>query len=132
MIRLEMGESKYAIWYLYSLGIESLDEIDTWFATIADLDGLTIDLLELEDTFEKSSEGGGLQASISVEEAKNNLADFIRETHADNISTCMHYKGARTLHADINCIKRTLFIGTCKKDKSTFDELDRILTTVEI
>ena len=100
----------------------------TWFVAISSLNDLTIRRIQLIDTSGRNSEGAGL-TEISVAVAKSNLANSIREAHADYVSTRAFYKGVSII-IGVDLDDWTLSIVANKNDKDVLDELENIFTTM--
>lgn len=129
MIKLRVKETATNLVYFYNVDtIKTLDGLGIWFVTISSLNDLTIRRIQLIDSSGRNAEGAG-STEIDVAVAKNNLANSIREAHADTVSISTLYKGA-SIVIGVNCSDWTLSIVANKKDKDALDALENTFTTM--
>lgn len=129
MIKKRVKEDAKNLAYFYDMDtIKTLDDLAVWFAAILSLNDLTIRCIELMDSSGRNSEGAG-STEIDVAVAKNNLANSIRETHADTVSVSALYKGV-SIEFGINRDDWTFSIAANKKYKDALDALENIFATM--
>lgn len=129
MIKIRLKETATNLVYIYNLDtIKSLDELGIWFAGVTSISDLTIRRIQLIDSSDKNAEGAG-STEIDVAIAKNNLANCIREVHADTVSISTFYKGV-SIVIGVDCNGWTLSIIANKKDKDALDALENQLRNV--
>lgn len=129
MIKLRVKETATNLVYFYNMDtIKTLDGLGIWFVTVSSLNDLTIRRIQLIDSSGRNSEGAG-STEIDVAVAKNNLANAIREAHADTVSISTLYKGV-SIVIGVNCSDWTLSVVANKKDKDALDVLENIFTTM--
>lgn len=129
MIKLRVKEDAKNLAYFYDMDtIKTLDDLSIWFVAISSLNDLTIRCIELMDSSGRNSEGAGL-TEIDVAVTKNNLANSIREAHADTIFISTFYKGVSII-IGVKLDDWTLSIGAKKKDKDALDALENIFATM--
>ena len=115
--------------YFYNLDtIKSLDELGVWFVGVSSISDLTIRRIQLIDSSDKNAERAG-STEIDIAIARNNLANCIREVHADTVSISTFYKGV-SIVIGVDCNDWRLSIVANKKDKDTLDALENLLTTI--
>lgn len=130
MIKIRQKETATNLVYIYNLDtIESLDELSVWFVGVTSVSNLTIRLIQLIDSSDKSAEGAS-STEIDVATARNNLANCIREVHADTVSISTFYKDVGIV-IGVDCNVWTLSIVANKKDKDALDALENQLKTSE-
>lgn len=128
-VKLQVKETETNLVYLYNMGtIKTLDGLGRWFVALSALNDLTIKHIQLIDSSGKNAEGAG-STEIDVAVAKNNLANSIKEAHADTVSISTLYKGVSVAMV-VNCNGWTLSVAANKKDKDALDALESILTTM--
>lgn len=130
MIKIRQKETATNLVYIYNLDtIESLDELSVWFVGVTSVSNLTIRRIQLIDSSDKSAEGAS-STEIDVATARNNLANCIREVHADTVSISTFYKDVGIV-IGVDCNVWTLSIVANKKDKDVLDALENQLKTSE-
>jgi len=130
MIKLRVKETATNLVYFYDLDtIKTLDGLGIWFVAISSLNDLTIRRIQLIDSSGRNAEGAG-STEIDVAVAKNNLANSIREAHADTVSISTLYKGVSVV-IGVNCSDWTLSIVANKNDKDALDVLENIFITMK-
>ena len=131
MIKLRVKETATNLVYFYDMDtVKTLDGLGIWFVEISSLNDLTIRRIQLIDSSGRNAEGAG-STEIDVAVAKNNLANSIREAHADTVSISTFYKGV-SIVIGVNCSDWTLSIVANKNDKDALDVLENIFTTMNI
>lgn len=116
MIKLRVKETATNLVYFYDLDtIKTLDGLGIWFVAISSLNDLTIRRIQLIDSSGRNAEGAG-STEIDVAVAKNNLANSIREAHADTVSISALYKGVSVV-IGVNCSDWTLSIVANKNNR---------------
>lgn len=129
MIKMRQKETATNLVYFYNLDtIKSLDELGVWFVGVSSISDLTIRRIQLIDSSDKNAEGAG-STEIDIAIARNNLANCIREVHADTVSISTFYKGV-SIVIGVDCNGWTLSIVANKKDKDALDALENLLTTI--
>lgn len=129
MIKIRQKETATNLVYFYNLDtIESLDELGVWFVGVSSISDLTIRRIQLIDSSDKNTEGAG-STEIDIAIARNNLANCIREVHADTVSISTFYKDV-SIVIGVDCNGRTLSIVANKKDKDALDALENQLRNV--
>lgn len=129
MIKVRQKETATNLVYFYNLDtIKSLDELGVWFVGVSSISDLTIRRIQLIDSSDKNAERAG-STEIDIAIARNNLANCIRDVHADTVSISTFYKGV-SIVIGVDCIGWTLSIVANKKDKDTLDSLENLLTTI--
>lgn len=129
MIKVRQKETATNLVYFYNLDtIKSLDELGIWFVGVSSISDLTIRRIQLIDSSDRNSEGAG-STEIDIAIARNNLANYIRDIHADTISISIFYKDV-SIVIGIDCIDWILSIVTSKKDQYVLNLLENLLTTI--
>lgn len=129
MIKILQKETATNLVYIYNLDtIESLDELSVWFVGVTSVSDLTIRRIQLIDSSDKNAEGAG-STEIDIATARNNLANCIREVHADTVSISTFYKGV-SIVIGVDCNGWILSIVGNKKDKDALDTLEKQLRNV--
>lgn len=130
MIKVRQKETATNLVYFYNLDtIESLDELGVWFVGVTSVSDLTVRRIQLIDSSDKSAERAG-STEIDITIARNNLANCIREVHADTVSISTFYKGV-SIVISVDCNGWTLSIIANKKDKDALDTLENQLKESE-
>lgn len=129
MIKVRQKETATNLVYFYNLDtIKSLDELGVWFVGVSSISDLTIRRVQLIDSSDKNAEGAG-STEIDIAIARNDLANCIRDVHADTVSISTFYKGV-SIVIGVDCTGWTLSIVANKKDKDALDALENLLTMI--
>lgn len=129
MIKVRQKETTTNLVYIYNLDtIESLDELGVWFVGVSSIGDLTIRRIQLIDSSDKNAEWAG-STEIDIATARNDLANCIREVHADTVSISTFYKDVGIV-IGVDCNSWTLSIIANKKDRDALDALENQLRNV--
>ena len=125
MIKVRQKETTGNLIYFYNLEtVKSLDKLGVWFAEMSSICDLTIRRIQLIDSSDRNSEGGG-STEIGIAAARSDLAGRIQDALADTVSISTFYKGVSII-IGIDRIDWTLSIGASKRDKKVLNELENL------